>query len=95
MRIYAYSNAYFVVTDNNGTKIIPDTQKNITAPYTYRLSVISENVPAIREGASTSEQGERDLTPDVPFTLPDTGNRMIKITHSGYGWYELWHDSGR
>lgn len=79
-----YNNSSLTVMQNGSTVIGP-VSYTAAEPYTYRLVCITENVPTITLGGA-------EILPDELFEMPN-GNAPMYITHSGYGWYELWHDT--
>lgn len=74
------------VTDNASYSIDDGAavQFAVQQPYTYRLVAYTEN-PA------SAELNGSPLAFDTPFTMPAAAE--IVITHSGFGWYELRHDT--
>lgn len=59
------------------------TSYSVTNPL-YRLNALTEGTPIFKINGSG-----QSLT--QPFTLPATA--LMTITNSGYGYYELWHDT--
>ena len=59
------------------------TSYSVTNPL-YRLNALTEGTPTFKINGSG-----QSLT--QPFTLPATA--LMAITNSGYGYYELWHDT--
>lgn len=82
----ANGNAALTVTNNASYSINGGTAVSFTVqpPYTYRLVAYSEN-PAAATLNGTA------LALDTPFTMPAAAE--IVITHTGFGWYELIHDT--
>ena len=56
---------------------------SVTNPL-YRLNALTEGTPTFKINGS----GQSIVQ---PFTLPATA--LMAITNSGYGYYELWHDT--
>lgn len=54
------------------------------APYTYRLKAFTEGTPSVRLNGTL-------INISQPFTMPDRA--LITIQNTGYGYYELWHDT--
>lgn len=54
------------------------------APYTYRLKAYTEGTPTVRLNGTL-------INISQPFTMPDRA--LITIQTTGYGYYELWHDT--
>lgn len=82
----ANGNATLTVTNNASYSVNGGTAVSYTVqpPYTYRLVAYSENpAAAALNGAA--------LALDTPFTMP--ASATIAITHTGFGWYELIHDT--
>lgn len=69
----------------NGTTIQGSFPVTVNAPYTYRLIAACENYPRMKLDNVT-------FWPDTIFTMP-TELAQIEITATGYGYYELWHDT--
>lgn len=76
----------FYVTEGStpGGELIVDKEVDVDYPFKFRIEAISENVPVIAANGNEVDVGE-------VFQLYPGGT--IAITHSGYGWYELWHDT--
>lgn len=60
------------------------TQYSVNEPYTYRIIAYTEGTPTITLNGTAIE-------PDTLFEMP--ANAEIIITNTGYGYYELWHDT--
>lgn len=69
----------------NGSTVIGPISYTAAEPYTYRLVCITENTPTITLNGA-------EILPDELFEMPN-GNAPIYVSHTGYGWYELWHDT--
>lgn len=54
------------------------------APYTYRLKAYTEGTPTVKLNGTL-------INISQPFTMPDRA--LITIQNTGYGYYELWHDT--
>lgn len=54
------------------------------APYTYRLKAYTEGTPSVRLNGTL-------INISQPFTMPDRA--LITVQNTGYGYYELWHDT--
>jgi hypothetical protein len=54
------------------------------APYTYRLKAYTEGTPTVKLNGTVLDLSQ-------PFTMPDRA--LITIQNTGYGYYELWHDT--
>jgi len=54
------------------------------APFTYRLKAYTEGTPSARLNGTALDLSQ-------PFTMPDRA--LITIQNTGYGYYELWHDT--
>lgn len=50
----------------------------------YRLNTLTEGTPTLKVNGEAKALNN-------PFTLPATA--LMAITNSGYGYYELWHDT--
>lgn len=59
------------------------TSYSVTNPL-YRLNALTEGTPTFKINGSGQSITQ-------PFTLPATA--LMAITNSGYGYYELWHDT--
>ena len=89
LRFTVTGNATLVITDNSAYSLTRDGTTEtgtltVTAPYKYRLVVFAEGVPAVTLNGDP-------LAADTVFTMPASAE--IAITQSGYGYFELWHDS--
>ena len=83
-------NSTITVTNNSSYTITKDgstsesTSFTANSPYTYRLVIYSKNTPTVTLNGTA-------LDISKPFTMP--ANASIAITHTGYGYYELRHDT--
>lgn len=79
-------NGTLTITNNASYSIDGGTAKSysVQSPYTYRFEAYTENTPTVTLNGSA-------LALDTPFIMP--ASATIAITHSGYGYYELWHDT--
>lgn len=75
-------NASYTITKGGSTS--QAVSYTAAEPYTYRLVAVTEN-------AATVTLNSAALTPETPFTMPASAE--IAISHTGYGYYELWHDT--
>lgn len=82
----ADGNVTLTVTNNTTYSVNGGTAVSFTvqSPYIYRLVAYSENTPTVTLNGSP-------LALDTPFVMPSSA--IIAITHSGFGWYELIHDT--
>lgn len=91
LKFAANGGATITLTDNSAYSITigEDTVTGTytaAAPYRYRIVAYTENTPTITLNGTA-------LTGDT-FTLANTSDdAAISITHTGYGYYELWHDT--
>ncbi|MBQ3330272.1 MAG: hypothetical protein IJG87_03740 [Ruminococcus sp.] len=76
------NNASYTITKSGSTS--EAVSYTAAEPYTYLLVAVTEN-------AETITLNGAELTPDTPFTMPASAE--IAISHTGYGYYELWHDT--
>lgn len=88
-RIFKYAKtggSTLTITNNASYSIDGGTAKSfsVQSPYTYRFVAYTENTPTVTLNGSA-------LALDTPFIMP--ASATIAITHSGYGYYELWHDT--
>lgn len=89
LRFTATGNATLVLTDNSAYSLTRGGATEtgtltVTAPYKYRLVVFAEGVPTITLNGDP-------LAADTVFTMP--AGAEIAIAQSGYGYFELWHDT--
>lgn len=74
---------YRMVVTAGGATLVSEVVE-LSEPFVFRLEAISEN-------EATAQISGQDIPIGTPFDmLPST---VISIQHSGYGWYELWHDT--
>lgn len=87
-KIAASDNEQWQVWGNTDGQQFSMVIKTCASPYTYRLKCYTENTPALTVRGETVQPGEL-------FTLPRglMDYYAIEIEHTGYGWYELWHDT--
>lgn len=76
------NNATYTITKGGSTS--QAVSYTVSEPYTYRLVAVTENAATVALNSSA-------LTPETPFTMPASAE--IAISHTGYGYYELWHDT--
>lgn len=76
------NNAAYTITKGGSTS--QAVSYTAAEPYTYRLVAVTENAATVTLNSSA-------LTPGTPFTMPASAE--IAISHTGYGYYELWHDT--
>lgn len=74
---------YRMVVTASGSTIVSEVVE-LSEPFVFRLEAISEN-------AATAQISGQDIPIGEPFDMsPST---VISIQHTGYGWFELWHDT--
>lgn len=76
---------YHIMVNDADYQNILTVDTVMDAPFVFRLEAISENA------AAASILGEGDIEIGVPFAHEPSF--YMQITHTGYGWYELWHDT--
>ena len=89
LKFPANGDCTLTITNNSAYTIVTgSTTKtgSFTAaePYKYRLTACTENPAEIT-------LNDAALLPDSVFTMPTSAE--IEITNTGYGYYELWHDT--
>lgn len=76
---------YHIMVSDADYQNIVTVDRVMDAPFIFRLEAVTENTPA------ASLLGEGSITIGEPFE--HTPSFFMQIEHTGWGWYELWHDT--
>ena len=86
--IMASNNRIWEIWGNTDGQQFTERTFACASPYMYRLICCTENTPTITVMDEPVQPGAR-------FSLPASfwASSAIVVEHTGYGWYELWHDT--